>query len=107
MESQADKEVVDWVRAINPAAGVPCLLPGKLCMPTPSKKKVGMAAVTFGLFDIPGPLHTGSGVAKAEFGSVRWCRWVEVYMRFARRNFVVLTECSKPAKIDSHSGTRW
>lgn len=56
MESQADKKVVDWVRAINPVAGGLCRPSGKLCMPTPSKKKAGMAAVTFGLFDIPCPL---------------------------------------------------
>ena len=56
MESQADKKVVDWVRAINPAAVVPCRPSGKLCMPMPPKKKVKMAAVTFCLFDMPGPL---------------------------------------------------
>lgn len=28
-------------------------------------------------------------------------------MRFARRSFVVLVECSKPARVDPHSGTRW
>ena len=28
-------------------------------------------------------------------------------MRFARRSFVVLAECSKPARVDPHSGTRW
>ena len=47
---------MDWVRAINPVAGGLCRPSGKLCMPMPPKKKVKMAAVTFGLFDIPGPL---------------------------------------------------